>query len=305
MKTDLDHLPDDKRGEIEHVVRVLENGFAAAVAGGTQPWRRNAQILKVILFGSFARNDWVDEPEHGYQSDWDLLIVVGDEKLTDIAEFWYAAEEQLLRDPSVKRTVNIIVHTLAEVNQALAKGEYFWSDVIRDGVILRDQPGHPLAQPKPPSAADAFAMANGYYETHEPAVGRWLKLAAVSMDEGASDPRWGRNAAFNLHQAVETAYACFLLVRTFYFPRSHNIKFLRSLAEDQDKRLVEAWPREARLDRRRFELLKRAYVEARYSEAFTITEADLGALLAAANHLRAIVGELCEERLAVLKMEAG
>jgi hypothetical protein len=66
-----------------------------------------------------------------------------------------------------------------------------------------------------------------------------------------------------LHPAVERSYACFLLVRTNYVPRSHNIKFLRSLAEDQDKRLIEAWPRETKVDRRRFELLKRAYVEAR------------------------------------------
>ena len=48
-------------------------------------------------------------------------------------------------------------------------------------------------------------------------------------------------------------------------PRSHNIKFLRSLAEDKEQRLIEAWPRDNKLDRRRFELLKRAYVEARYS----------------------------------------
>jgi hypothetical protein len=93
-------------------------------------------------------------------------------------------------------------------------------------------------------------------------------------------------------------------VRTFYFPRSHNIKFLRSLAEDPDKRLVDAWPREARIDRRQFELLKRAYVEARYSDAFTITEADLQALFAAASQLRTIVDELCRERLAALETEA-
>ena len=164
MKTGLDHLPEDKRDELEHVVAVLAAGFEAAIAGGTQPWRRNGQILKVILFGSFSRTDWVDEPENGYRSDWDLLIIVSHEKLTDIAEFWYAAEDKLLHDPAVKRTVNIIVHTLAEVNQALTRGEYFWTEIIRDGVMLRELPGHPLAQPKPATPAEAYAMAKGYYE---------------------------------------------------------------------------------------------------------------------------------------------
>jgi HEPN domain-containing protein len=75
----------------------------------------------------------------------------------------------------------------------------------------------------------------------------------------AEDATWANKAAFNPHQALETAYACVLLVWTSYFPRSHNIKFLRSLAEDQDKRLVDAWPRDTRADRPRFELLRRVY----------------------------------------------
>ncbi|WP_209316082.1 MULTISPECIES: hypothetical protein [unclassified Brevundimonas] len=44
-----------------------------------------------------------------------------------------------------------------------------------------------------------------------------------------------------------------------------NFKFLRSQAEAMDKSLVAAWPREQRSDRPKFEMLKRAYVEARYS----------------------------------------
>ena len=58
--------------------------------------------------------------------------------------------------------------------------------------------------------------------------------------EGQHVRKW---AAFLLHQATETAYACFLLTHTFYFPRSHNVKFLRSLAEDTDKGLTAAGDR--------------------------------------------------------------
>lgn len=78
----------------------------------------------------------MDEPLNGYQSDFDLLVIVNHENLTDIADYWWAAEDRLLRDPAVDRTVNIIVHTLAEVNQSLERGEYFWTDIQRDGVKL-------------------------------------------------------------------------------------------------------------------------------------------------------------------------
>ncbi|MNI60683.1 HEPN domain protein [compost metagenome] len=109
-----------------------------------------------------------------------------------------------------------------------------------------------------------------------------------------------KRAAFLLHQATETAYACFLLTHTFYFPRSHNIKFLRSLAEDTDKRLIAAWPREQRADRRRFELLKRAYVEARYSDQYDPGAEDLKLLLVGAERLQNLVEEATKERIAKL-----
>jgi predicted nucleotidyltransferase len=304
MKTSLDHLPAAKQRELEHIKTVLMREFEAAIAGGTQPWRRNGKILKLILFGSFSRTDWVDEPQNGYQSDWDLLIIVSHEKLTDIADYWFVAEDKLLRDPEVRRPVNIILHTMAEVNQALAKGRYFWVDIIRDGVMLHELPGYPLAAPMPPTAAEALKMAKAYFDEWLPAADRAMRTFELQIHEGGDDPKWRKDAAFTLHQTAERSYACFLLVRTFHFPRSHNIKFLRSLAEDRDRRLVEAWPRETKLDRRRFELLKRAYVEARYSDAYEIGAEDLNALAGAVSRLRQIVEEVCRERIEVLRREA-
>ncbi|MNL37036.1 HEPN domain protein [compost metagenome] len=113
-----------------------------------------------------------------------------------------------------------------------------------------------------------------------------------------------KHAAFRLHQATESAYICFLLVSTFYFPRSHNIKFLRSLAEDTDKRLTAAWPREQRADRRRFELLKRAYVEARYSDQYDVGADDLTLQLESVTQLRNLVVKASDERVAKLARDA-
>ncbi|NML06782.1 HEPN domain-containing protein [Sphingomonas sp. G-3-2-10] len=303
MRVDLDHLPDVQQAELARVRDTLMAEFAQAISTSTQPWKKNGKILKIILFGSYARDDWVDEPDNGYQSDFDLLVIVSHEDLTDIAAYWYIAEDKILHDPAVRRPVNVIVHTLNEVNQALQRGEYFWVDIVRDGVVLYDLPNHALAAPKPLTAADAVAMAERYFEAESLSMANWLRMAELATTEG-SDRDWRNKAVFNLHQATETAYACFLLVRTLYFPRSHNIKFLRSLAEDKEPRLINAWPRDTRLDRRRFELLKRAYVEARYSPSYEIGTDDLDALAASVKRLRDIVEQLCLERLGELRAAA-
>lgn len=305
MRFDIDHLPSIQQGELDRVKQLLMVEFAEATARANQPWKKNGRILKVILFGSYARDDWVDEPENGYQSDYDLLIIVSHPDLTDIADYWYVAEDKILRDTAIARPVNIIVHTLQEVNQALSRGEYFWVDIARDGIVLYELPGSALATPRPLTPADACEMAGKYLIEWLPSTDRALTTAQEQALKGADDLGWRKEAVFSLHQATERAYICFLLVRTLYFPRSHNIKFLRSLAEDSEPRLIQAWPRATRIDRRRFELLKRAYVEARYSASYEIGNEDLDALLQSARALREIVESVSRERVETLRTEAG
>ena len=305
MKSNIDHLPQVQQDELARVVRILMAEFEEVTGRATQPWRRNGKIYKVILFGSYARTTGVDETDNGYQSDFDLLIVVSHKDLTEIADYWYVAEDKILRDRSIGRPVNIIVHSIDEVNSALKRGEYFWVDIVRDGIAIYELPQHELATPMPATPQDALAIASGYFTAKLGDINVWLETASEQAAKENDAPRYRRHAAFNLHQATEAAYACFLLVRTLYFPRSHNIKFLRSLAEDSEPRLIEAWPRATKLDRRRFELLKRAYVEARYSANYEISREDLDVLTGCVRRLRDLVEAVSRERLEELRIAAG
>lgn len=304
MKMHIDHLPSVQQEELTRVTQILMDEFAVATSRATQPWKKNGRVQKIVLFGSYARGDWIDEPTNGYRSDYDLLIVVSHADLTDIADYWYVAEDKILRDTAIARPVNIIVHTLDEVNRGLKRGDYFWVDIARDGIALYDLPGSEFVTPMPLKAIDAYEIAQEYLAKQLPAVDRWLKLAIISCAESETDPEWAKNAAFNLHQAAETAYTCFLLVRGRYVLRSHNLKFLRSLAEDRSPRLVAAWPRATKVDRRRFELAKRAYVEARYSARFDISRDDLSAITDAIQSLRDTVDAVSREWLDTLRENA-
>ena len=305
MRTDLDHLPRAKQRELERIVQILFEEFGDAVAIATSDWKKQARVLKVILYGSHARGGWVDEPHtaKGYQSDFDLLIIVNHDKLTDRVEFWSTAEDRLNRELAVTRTlrtpVNFIVHTLQEVNDGLAHGRYFFMDIARDGIALYQSDDSELHQPKPKTPHAALDMAREYFEEWIPSAASFLKGYRFYMQEGD----W-KKAAFLLHQATESLLHCVLLVVEFYTPHVHNLGFLRAHAERLDIRLVHVWPNDNRKQRGMFEKLKEAYVKARYSKHYRISEEELVWLGEHVEELGRVVHVICAERIAQLEATA-
>lgn len=108
-------------------------------------------------------------------------------------------------------------------------------------------------------------MAKEHFERQTQSTTEFQKLAAYVIEHG-----WQKRAAHLLHRAAESAYSCFLLTLTNYSPPSHNLKFLRGLAEDHDQRLVEAWPRDQHRFTVWYNILNEAYVKARYTKHFEI-----------------------------------
>lgn len=297
MRTDLDHLPAAKRHELEAVVRILFDEFEDALAGRKAPHRKAGRILKIILFGSYARGDWVADPVGGYFSDYDLLVVVNHDELADVTEYWRQADDHLLREKTVsgriRTPVNFIVHSLTDVNAQLRRGRPFFVDIAMDGIALYEAPDHPFDQPKrlPPDVSLTEAKQN--FEEWFNSVPPFTRGAAYAQADGDL-----RKAAFDLHQAAERLYHCTLLVLTLYSPKSHKLNILRSQAESIAPSLIEAWPRDTRFAQRSFELLRRAYVDARYSPHYKITDEELTWLVERVTILQTLVREVCEARLA-------
>ena len=46
-------------------------------------------IVWVVLFGSYARGDYVDDHINGYISDFDILVAVNGRELADDTDLWY------------------------------------------------------------------------------------------------------------------------------------------------------------------------------------------------------------------------
>lgn len=301
MRSGIDHLPSQKQRELERVVELIFEEFEDALALATQDWKRKGRISKIILYGSYARGGWVDEPHtaKGYQSDYDLLIIVNDKRLTDRVEYWSKLDDRLIREltmtKSVRTPVNFIVHSTDEVNRGLAEGRYFFMDIASDGIALYQAVDDDLPEPQPKTPHAALEMAQEYFDEWFPSGGEFFDNFEFNLDRGRLN-----NAAFQLHQAAERYYHCIMLVRSFYTPHVHNLAFLRTQAERVDPRLHDAWPQETKADRARFEKLKDAYVKARYSKHYRITEEELAWLGERVSVLAGIVETVCRDRIAQL-----
>jgi len=297
MKTALDHLPGSKQQDLTRIVEILFAEFEDATALSTQKWKKQGRILKVILYGSYARGDWVADPKGGYYSDYDILVVVNDERLTDPVDYWYKAEDRFLRDYGVTKKlsapVGLIVHSLTDVNQQLSRGRPFFIDIVRDGIVLYELGTQAFDTPKPLTAEEANEEARVYFKQWFAGACEFLDGAKYFISQG-----YNNRAAFLLHQATEHFYHTVLHVLTLYSPKSHKINFLRDKSEDIARDLIPVWPRDSKFGRRCFELLQQAYVNARYSPHYKISGPELEWLVERIELLQAEVKAIAEKRLA-------
>ena len=277
MKTDLSHLPKDKQEEIR---------------GITDTIRETVEPEMIILFGSHARGDWVEDHETGYMSDYDVLVIVrprdapgGTNRLGDVAE---REVNRALRGCHV----NAIGHSLDYVNGKLGEGQYFFSDIVREGILLFDSGRHELAEARELDGAERAWIARRDFK-------QWFKGACDFYDAfGFLFGRESRNiAAFELHQATERFYTTLLLVFTNYKPRTHDIEKLGHLASPRVPEVGRVFPRSTAEEEKRFDLLKRAYVDARYDPDYMITRDELEYLAGRVRELRAIVEAACRKRI--------
>ena len=232
MRTDLAHLPDKKRRDLQRVVKILFAEFVEAIGIATAKWKRQGRIFKAVLYGGYARGGWVEDPVGGYFSDYDILVVVNDERLTDVVEYWAKADDHLTRaytiDHAIGAPVNFIVHTLQDVNEQLHRGRPFFIDIIEHGIVLYEAEDFPFDQPRPLTPEAAIAEARANFDQWFPSANDFFEQAKFAAINGRTNV-----AAFEFHQATERFYHCLLLVLTLYTPKPHKLNFLRAQAEAQ------------------------------------------------------------------------
>lgn len=100
-----------------------------------------SKIAMIILFGSYARGDWVgDISYYKYQSDFDLLLILKNGEYASYSDInlQHKIENRLGKKFSLdeKPPITLILEPIKLVNRQLEKGQYFFSDIKKEGIIL-------------------------------------------------------------------------------------------------------------------------------------------------------------------------
>ena len=194
----------------------------------------------------------------------------------------------------------MLVHDIDHVNQRLTEGQYFFSLMSREGVLLYDAGMVPLSPPAVPDLINIRLVAQKDFE-------RWSHQARAFFNSALFNlhQKEARLAVFLLHQAAEAIYQAILLAFMGYKPCTHNLDKLRRYTHRFSIELTLLFPRDGAEEDRLFKLLLQSYVDARYKEDFSITDSELLQLTQRIDRLLSIAGRICHNRfLSLEKMAA-
>lgn len=287
----LSHLPQHKQDELLEIVKVI---------------REVADPAKIILFGSHTSDKWVeDEYEekgatYSYISDYDILVVLPDgdkEKEHDVAS---KIENRTLK---YKNDVSPIVHSIDYVNKGLEMGQYFFRDIVKEGIVLFDSGEYIFSEPKLLNKEQEKEIAVRSYNKWVKSGSRFLKITKHSLKVALDDGDPLNEIIFNLNQAAEKFYGGLLLVYTGYKPKTHKLKVYRKYSKHIDENLNQLfkYPIGDREEYRLFDILNKAYLDARYQDDYYIDLEDLEKLIIKVEELELLIKELCNQRINYLQ----
>ena len=288
MKRSIRFLPPRKRQDLQQLTALIREQVK--------------QVEMVILFGSYAKNKYVDydqRVEFGtptyYMSDYDIVILT--RKPIGAAE--YSLYEKIKdrffenKNRPFHTHPQFINYGIDDFNYALTKAHYFETEIKRDGVILYDSGTYKLARRHKLDYTEIRDRAQKYFDDKFD--------RAIDFLDGVKfyyDTNRYLMASFHLHQSTENLLRTIPMVFILYGHKSHDLSELMNAAKKHTTEIFEVFPRDTAEERRLFDLLQRSYTESRYNPDFEITKEDIDALIPKVEQLRDIVEKVCRERIA-------
>jgi len=287
MKTSLSHLPPEKRQELTTIVDIVREKYIVGM---------------IILFGSYARNNWVEELHedgfhHKYQSDFDIFVVTESAYLANKIE----SDSQLRNSLRcvIKTPITFIAHDIDFLNRRLRKGQYFFSDIKKEGICLYNSGRFELTEEKELTHKEYKHLAEEDFKYYTNRAFSFYKHFTFALNDQDY-----RTAAFMLHQTTENFYSAILLVLTRYKPNTHDLEKLSKRVAGIKPDFLKVFPQGTEEEKNYFELLRKAYVSARYNKNYKVTLEDLTWLSNCVKVLRDMTEEICKKKIESLNNQS-
>lgn len=286
MKDSIDFLPNKKKEDLNRLVQLIRKHLP--------------KVQMIILFGSHARNEYVDFDERFefgvhtiYRSDYDILLVTYKQRSFTVERGIDKIQRDYERCAITPTPVQIIHDSIFKVNSDLSEGRYFYVEIQREGVMLYDSGKFQLVEPRKLRYDEIRKQAEEYYDEKFNRSSGFLRGTHYFCSDGDF-----QLASFVLHQAFENAYKAIRLVFTLYSGKLHDLEKYIELVRRYSPDLDKVFPRDTDEEERLFKLIKAAYVEGRYNPKFVVTQEDIDALIPKVELLREIAQRICHERIA-------
>lgn len=253
----------------------------------------------IILFGSHARGDWVEDTQREggavfeYASDFDIYVLT---RLVKTAKRLEYNDKLRARFSTIIRTpVSLIADTVRHFNDSLERGRYFYVDIVKEGIVLFDSGRYTLSEPKELTREEQREEAQLHFDYWFERSESFFKMFqfAVGADEVLT-------SAFQLHQAAEHATTAALLVLSNYKPKGHDLAERIKKCALYDGRFASVIPTDTAEGQRLFKLLCEAYIGARYLKHFRISREEVDAIAIHVRALRDLTVQACQARISQL-----
>lgn len=292
MKKSLSHLPKGKQADLRLIARYVVEALGD-------------QCEIIILYGSYARGDYVEYDqriEFGvatyYMSDFDILVITRNDcnryetnqLLDKVGERYHEYKGRGKYAFTTK--IHFIEETIKDFNMEITKNRYFYADIKKEGIMLYDSGNCKLACRRKLNFSEIGEMAQEYYSKKFMMAGSFMRSACHSFEDKDYNI-----TAFFLHQVCENLYHAITLTFTLYIYKLHDLEELSKAAKTHCLEITKVFPRDTEEELRLFELLLKAYIEARYNKKYVATKEDIEALIPRVELLVEITKEACENKI--------
>ena len=304
MKNSIEHLPACTQEELNILVELIRNEVKGCEM--------------IILYGSYSRDTFVIYDERitfgsrtVFQSDLDILVVCSlsvdsgyvEYLLRRIADKYHTILKELrstLVDSRVRRYAppQLISQDIETLNRGLSESKSFYSDLVKDGIILYNTGNYILSKPQQLSHERRKEIAQEEFNECMQFADERLDIAYFNFEKGRY-----KGGSFDLHQACEKYYKAINLVFDNYRPKFHDLEDLRVYVKKYSQELFTLFPphlaiRESHsLEQHCYDLLIRAYIESRYNPSFVVLKEEYEYMLKKTEELKDITMRICTEQI--------